>query len=329
MVSYYNPQETPAQREAAIRAAGYTGEFGKGGADAFLMKQFGTTATPTVNAADNVMPVTVEPLHQFERAALTKLGTATPESIRAGGIDPRTGQFLDRFGQMTDEAAGMIRGGTQGFDQAEFDSVYNPYTKDVTNRSVERLSEQAQNMRANLLRTTASNRGNASFGDLYGAQRMGDIDKELLSKSGDVIAQGNQQGFATALQALEERRKRQLQGGQTMAGAGGNFINAASTAQNIANSGFEQGMNTTNAQVGAGGYIRNYNQGVSNLAFQNFNQPQMDANALTDASVSGYNGVRGAQQGYTQPYVADNYDRFGTIAQGVGQTLQDINKIKF
>jgi hypothetical protein len=220
----------------------------------------------------------------------------------------------------------MVRGGTQGFDQTEFDSYANPYTKDVTNRSIDRLSEQAQNMRANLLRTTASNRGNASFGDLYGAQRMGDIDKELLNKSGDIIAQGNQQGFSTALEALQNRRTRQLQGGQILAGTGGNFITAANSAQGISNAGFEQGVNTANANLGAGQYIRDYNQGVSDLAFQNYAQPQMDENALTNASVEGYGGVRGAQQGYE---VQPTYNRFGNAVSGVGSILTAANQIKF
>ncbi len=321
----YSQAEVDA-RKRAIRDAGYTGEFGGGKADAWLMNQFGSTATPIVNAADNVMPVTIEPLHQYERAGLTGLGTNTPASIRASGIDPRTEQLLDRFSQMSDEAAGMIRAGTGGFDQAEFDQYRNPYTEQVTNRSVDRLTSQAKEMRANLLRTMASNRGNATFGDLYGAQRMGDIDKELLQKSGDIIAQGNEGAFSNALAALQNRRARQLQGGQILSGTGGQFINAAGTAQNIAGAGFEQGMQGLQGQLGAGQYIRNYNQGVSDLAFQNYMQPQMDENAVLDSAVSGYNTVRGAQNAYTQPV---QYDRFGNIAMGVGGILNAASKLKF
>jgi hypothetical protein len=285
------------------------------------------------------MPLTIEPLHQFERSALTALGANNPAALRAAGVDPRAtafldraGGMLDRFGDYSSEAAGMNRAGTQGFNQAEFDQYYNPHTEMVRDRTLTRLSDEAEKMRANLLRMTASNRGNASFGDLYGAQRMGDIDKEYLQKSGDIIATGNQAGFDTALEALFKQRSNQLQGGQNMAGIGGQYINAAGTAgnmatgaQNIAGAGYEQGVSGINNQLTAGNYIRGFNQNSANQAFTNLVEPTRFSNAVTTAAVSGTPGVQGSGASYTVPY----YDRFSNVAQGVGGALSAASQIKF
>jgi hypothetical protein len=272
-----------------------------------------------------VMPLTIEPLHQFEKTALTALGSNNPGAIRAAGIDPMAKDYLSRFGKYADEAAGMTRAGTEGFNQEEFDQYFNPYTEDVTNRSVSRLSEEAQNMRANLLRQTASNRGNASFGDLYGAQRMGDIDKGFIDKSGDIIASGNQAGFNTALEALFRRRSNQLQGGGQMAGIGSGFTSAAGTAQNVSNAGYEQGMAGLTGQLGSGQYIRNFNQGAADLTFQNMSEPTRFSNALTTSAVAGAPQVQGNGVNYTTPY----YDRFGDVAQGIGGAATAASQIKF
>lgn len=286
-------------------------------------------ATSANNAArtdpTGIVPATVEPLHQYEREALTALGSNNIGALRAAGIDPRATQFLDRFGQYSDEAAGMVRAGTKGFDQEEFDQYFNPYQEEVTERSIDRLSLQAQEMRANLLRQTASNRGNATFGDLYGAQRMGDIDRELIQTSGDVRARSNESGFNTALESLFRQRANQIQGGNALGGMGGQFVNAAGQSQNVSNNGYQQALLGLTGQLGAGTTIRDYNQDLANLAFSNMTEPTRFNNELSTSAVQKTPGIQGGGISYT----TEPYNRFSNIASGAGGAITELSKIRF
>jgi hypothetical protein len=329
---------TPTRVTDILDDYGYQGNATGGTAQSFIdsnpqAKAAYMAAVQQAKAGNNaaltdqtgVVPATAEPLHRFEKEALTSLGSGNPAVLRQAGIDPRTTQFLDRFGGFSDEAAGMIRSGTQGFDQGEFDQYSNPYNEQVTERSVDRLNEQAQEMRANLLRSQSSNRGNASFGDLYGAQRMGDIDREQIQTTGDITAQGNQAGFNTALEALFKQRGNQLQGGNIMGGMGGQFVNAAGQAQSIANSGFNQATSAIQNQGLAGTAIRGYNQNLADQTFANMSEPTRFSNAQTATALEATPGVIGRGANYTTPPV----DRFGQIATGVAGAAEELGKIRF
>lgn len=267
-----------------------------------------------------IVPMTVEPRHQFEKEALTALGSGT-----IGRSDPRVTAMFDRFSNLSGLSEEMLRKGASGFNEEEFDQYRNKYTSDVTDATVSRLNDQAMEMRAKLLRQQASNRGNATFGDLYGAQQLGDIDQELLRSSRDVIARGNEAGFNTALEALFRQRGNELSAGGAIGNLGGQQISAATSLEGILGSELERGLTQIGAQYGAGANIRGFNQDLADLAFQNYMEPVLRGNTNTTNAVSALPAVQGKVAQYTAP----SFNRFGNIAQGVAGIAESAKGIRF
>ncbi len=274
-------------------------------------QRFSSTPQPIAGApqAGGIVPLTVEPRHQFEKDALTSLGQGTFTNQ-----DPRINELFDNFSGYSSQGADLLKQGASGFNQAEFDQYYNPYQEDVTDRSISRLNEQAEEMRANLQRQQASGRGNATFGDLYGAHQAGDIERELIKTSGDVIAQGNASGFNTALEALFNQRGLQQNSGQALANIGGQQVQGATALSGVLGQQLEQGLTATGAQLGAGTNIRDFNQNLADTSFQNYTQPILQGNLATDAALSNFSNV----QGGTATFNSSDINRFGELAQGVG-----------
>jgi hypothetical protein len=247
--------------------------------------------------------MTVEPLHDWEKTGLTKLASGgsspgmeealkllqqmnqNPQAFAKRNTNPMATGYLKQAGAAT--TAGMAP-----VTQAEIDQFMNPYTEDVINASVNRLSEAGQKARA-AINASQGVRGARSFGDTAHGVRLGEIDKELLSKEGDITASYKYQGVMDALKQINEQRNRSMSGG-------GQFGNLAGTAQNItsnaADIGFKgaggmfdmgqgiTGQNTENARntVDAGNYVRTYNQGVNDLIGNDMLAEQgFDANQIS------------------------------------------------
>lgn len=281
-------------------------------------------SAPASTAAGGVVPITIEPRHDFEKQALRRFGSGDIGQISQS--NPRADRLMDKFESVTDDSIALTKQGGSGFNQSEFDEVFNPYTEQVTQRSVDQLTDRAKDMRANLLRQMSSNRGNASFGDLYGAQRLGDIDEELISTAGDVLLQGNNAGFSTALESLFRTRSNQLQAGQQLAGTGANFANGANAAQSQQANQVQVGQSLLNNQLSAGTNIRGFNQNMSDAAFANRTLPTTQQNAATEAALNRFNTVSsnlGAQ------YNTPNINRFGEILQGAGGIADQLSQVRF
>jgi len=235
---------------------------------------------PDLNNGTGVVPMTVEPLHQWEKTGLSSLANpgllgdgsmvkanqmlqemnANPAAFAAKYTNPKATEYLDKAGQYTADA-------TKGISMDEIMDVSNPFSSAVKNR----LSEAGQKARAAVMANQGM-RGARSFGDTSQGVRLGEIDKELLSKGADV----DYSSFNDARTLLNQMRDRTLS-------AGGQFSNIAGQAQDVTNSAAgtgmagiaqmynsgqgltQQGMENIKNQIGAGNYIRTYNQGVSDL----------------------------------------------------------------
>ena len=298
---------TPAQAEQLFSAAGINVAAGGGSRTKYLNENSDANArlTSLING-ENAMPVGVEPIHKFERDALRGLGD--PESIASRGGNSYSEGFLDSAGEYGGKAdvalqesmrlanvrANLYGGksnaaleeGNRGFDLEEIKKYFNPAEEQVTNRSVARINENSNKLQQAML-SKLSQRGSASFGDLYGAQQLGDIQKETVSKVGDVEAQGAYQNWSDAVANMMQKRRNSIDVGNTYAGmmgdasgvaanAGGTYAGlvspmtgAAGASQNISDAAFTTGLRGLQAQQGAGARIQGFNQGVADISINN------------------------------------------------------------
>ena len=112
-----------------------------------------------------------------------------------GGFNPNTdlggvqGGLAGLTNQLQQQAAAMTQAGTGGFDQTMMDSYMNPYQQGVTDVAIRKAREESQRQQM--------------VGDASAAQ-----------------AKGSAAGFNTALQQMEQERKRQLTGGSQLSNIG-------------------------------------------------------------------------------------------------------------
>lgn len=277
---------TPADI-AAARARGYKGDFGSGGYNAFTSgaadaygRPVQAAPTPPSGSGAGVVPATAVPLHAAEVAGARTLAEpsylggglmgnavgmlqqmqSNPQAYAQQYTNPMATDYMGRAGEAT-------AAGSRPLTAEEITSMSNPFAGALKNR----LNEQADIQRAGI-NAGQGMRGARSFGDTSQGVRMGMLDKEVLSKSGDI----DYQMFNDAAGLLERGRDRSLN-------AGGQYGNLATGAQGITNNAMGQGLQGINAlfsagqtarkntienasnQMGAGKYIRDYNQGVSDM----------------------------------------------------------------
>lgn len=227
-----------------------------------------------------VVPMTVEPLHAWEREGLSNL--ASPGLLGGGSMlkantmlqemtaDPAA--FAKKY--MNPEAMGYLRNGADATSAAmtpitmqDVQGIANPFSSALKNR----LTEQGNRARAAIIANQGM-RGARSFGDTAQGVRQGMLDQEMLSKSSDI----DFNTFESALQQLQQMRDRSLS-------AGGQFGNLATTAQGITSNANQTGLGGLSAlfgagsamtqngidsiknKIAAGNYVRTYNQGVNDL----------------------------------------------------------------
>jgi hypothetical protein len=251
------------------------------------------------------MPANIEPLHQYERTGLQTAGST--QLLGGGGMVDAQKMLRDIIGSadlsgMSSGAKNLYGMGSDYYKQAgeqigqgareitpeEIAARQSPYMSQVIDASLNRLSESGQRARA-ALDANLRQRGGASFGGNQSSIRQAEIDKELLSKEGDIRASYGQQGWQDSQAAIQADRNRQLTAGQNYGNLGSG---TASTAGNMlsqaiapANNLFGMGQAQTNQayttaqnQQNAGQYIRNYNQNIADMTQQDYinaqNYPQ-------------------------------------------------------
>lgn len=235
----------------------------------------------------NAMPVGIEPIHQFERNALTTMGTASPSAIASTALNPMVNAFLQNAQQYGGKADQALQDGMRGFDVEEVKSFFNPAQEAVTNRATARLSKSAEKLRQDLI-NRLSKRGSATLGDTFGAQQMGDIQEELISKTGDIEAQGAYQNWTDAVSNMMQRRANSLNAGNVYAGMINPMTGAATNAQGIQNTAFATGLAGLDAQQKAGQRIQGFNQGVADISMGNYLNKQGFGNTLTQQAFGAF-----------------------------------------
>lgn len=241
-----------------------------------------------VSYQGGVVPLHIEPLNQAERAALT--GFSFPKPLGGGGMvdaqamlrgalgDPQgfaQGYISPQAQQFLGQAGSAIQSGLGRFAQGETDPYMNTFRGQVTDAALNRLSEQGERARAALL-AQEGQRGGRSFGGTATGVRLGELDRELLSKAADIEGQYGFQSFQDAMRNLAADKNRAIQGGQALGQLGG-------LAQNVFQGGLRTGLEGVGSlfdmgniqtdvgrrslydQLRAGQYIRDYNQGVANV----------------------------------------------------------------
>lgn len=291
-------------RQAAIRQAGYTGEFGKGGADAWLTQNFGSTKTPVAGQVQQGLPqnfgsapMTVEPLNQWQKEAMQSI--ANPGMLGGGGMqdsiaqlkqflanplagaarftNPMATQYLTQAGQVANQAAAPI---TQG----QVQEFANPFAQSL----IDKLNESAGAAQASITARQGM-RGAASFGDTVQGQRMGAIDRGRVQGESDI----RYKTFQDALSALQNQRGQQIQVAGTLGnlGTGAQNVTQSATSQALTGTGqlfnagqaaTQQGFETLKNKLAVGNQLQSYNQGVNNLIGQDIqNQQGFEGNQIS------------------------------------------------
>jgi hypothetical protein len=280
-------------RQQYIRSLGYGGEFGSGGGNRFLNENFGTQDVAQIKQRfsqfPGVVPMTSEPLHQFERTALTRMGQPDGQLYQQSGqlaqqmmADPRgfaAKYTAPRVGEYQQQAADAYGSGMAAITPQDVSQYMNPYQEQVVEASMNRLNEEGERARAALL-SNLGRRGAASFGDTSQGVQLGMLGKELLSKRADIFSNLMSQGYRDAMSAATGQKGRALQAGQGFAGLGGQaqniFANAYGLGSGAAQTGQRMGADELSGQLQAGSYIRNYNQNVANQVGSNILGEQGD-----------------------------------------------------
>lgn len=300
-----------------------------------------TNPYPDNTGGTGVVPMTVEPLHQFEKGALTGLGSGVrngggsmdmankllqemstdPQAFAAKYTNPMATQYMGQAGQAT-------QAGQNAITMDEVQGVANPFSFALKNR----LNQDGERARAMLLKNQGM-RGARSFGDTAQGVRQGMLDQELLSKGNDI----DYNSYNDARTMLENSRNRNLQ-------AGGQYGNLAGGAQGITNSALSagtggltnlfnagSGINDANTQamqnqLGAGNYIRTYNQGVNDLAGQDMLAQAGDPAAKLAQALQllqGYNSSTSSSKSS-----GGLLDAVGKIAGGIGGFSAGMGQIR-
>lgn len=231
------------------------------------------------------VPITVEPLNEILRNGLREITQMdhggllrmSTDAMKAFANDP-TGiaeQYISPGARAALGNMGAAIGeGTRRLTGDDIDRYMNPYTDDVIDASVTRLTEAGERAKKALLAGQGT-RGARSFGDTAHGVALGDLSRELVSKEADIASNLRYQGFENA------RNQFNTEGDRFMTGAG-LYGNQAGLEQDVFNSGVGNAGNMVGSlaemadfyarqkvggvrnAIGAGQYIQDYNQGVAN-----------------------------------------------------------------
>lgn len=301
----------------------------------------GYTPNPAATSSMGVggVPMTVEPLHNWEKEALTTVANppmfgggsmvmanemlqkmmSNPAAFTSQYVNPMATDYMTRAGDATEGAMRQI-----GFDEVQ--GMANPYASSLKNR----LNEAGAAARA-AIAARQGMRGGRSFGDTSTGIRQGMIDQELLSKGSDIDYNTWNDSYAR----LQDERGRMMQGGAQ-------FGNLASGAQGITNSAAQAGLAGINALFGAGReltdvgwgnvnnkmragqYVRNYNQNINDMIGSDILASQQWEPAQIERL---QNMLKGFESGNTYAPKANSLQQIGGIAGGIGEVMGGGNKL--
>lgn len=242
------------------------------------------------------IPLSAEPLHQWEQTALSRM--ANPGAMGGGGMEQgqqllkdfaaNPQQFISRFTnpmatQYLQQAGQAFTGANAPVTGEEIQARMNPFQQQVIDTSLQQLSSSGAKARAALLKNLGT-RGAAGFGSTVTGTQLGELERGQIRDAATLGANLRYQGFNDATGQVNAERNRGIQVGQGFGNLGtqaqGVTTAAAGLGTGTAGALFDtgnirtnQGYNTLDRMLGAGKYVRDYNQGLATAA----EQEMMDA----------------------------------------------------
>jgi hypothetical protein len=293
---------------------------------------------PAQPSTSGVMPMGIEPLHQFEKTALTQMGSGqgagdpamqqvmsylqnlmgNPAAAQAY-ISPEAKAMMQRTGQYYDKAATAYDAGQAPITGQDIMAKYNPYEEDV-------IKYAGEKAKAAIL-SNVGQRGAASFGDTATGVRMSELDR--------IPFEFRYKGYNDAATRAEQERQRNFQAGAGFSGLGSGATSAATGAQSIYGTGFNNalaipnalttaGANLTTAQnlatdrqLQAGGAVRGYNQTVNDIIQNELLQDQLYPRQNIAATQQLLGPYASTVQQSTQPSSAGQAAGWAGVASGL------------
>ena len=230
-----------------------------------------------------------------------------------GGFAPFMNLGASTVGQGVTTAlsgAPLIQQGSQALTEADISQYFNPYQNYVTDE-IRKQGEIARNKLA----------GAATKGGVFGGSRFGVAEGQLAGDVAAKIGQAQATGYAQALQAAENAKKRMLYGGQGLGSLGtqigqlgGAGVGRDIPAYEVAGFSPDQIAAMQLARSGIGGFAPFMNLGASTVgqgvttALSGAPLIQQGSQALTEADISQYFNPY-------QNYVTDEIRKQGEIAR--------------
>jgi len=354
-------QITPQQAEQFFQSAGITTPGG-GGARTRLLEsnpqldqQLNNMLSAYGSGGRGAMPIGVEPLHEWEKQGLTTLANpgllggggmvegqqrirdylANPQAGAQAYMSPEAKQALQQSMGMFGKADASLQQGTSAITGSDFDRYMNPFQKQVTDVALAQLEEdygKARDARS----AEINRRPSASFGDLFGAEKMAEIEGQLVKSRAEIPAAYGYRGWQDSLGAIQGEKNRYLQAGQTYGGLGSSLGNVATQAQGIQGDamnaglkpismlyetgvqGTQVGFDAADRRVGAGSAVRGYNQSLADITMNDY----MQERAFPRTNLSQTMGL--IPSFAPQQYQGVQQQTTGSVAGGIGQALSAI-----
>lgn len=249
-------------RQLAMQQAGfYDGSKGYGqGQESAAYRALTPQQQAQVNsmAATPATPALQEPLHSWEKTALTGLSNTgnTAGSAEMQGVmkvlQQMTGGNYDFLGQGNTATQSAIKPVTMD----EITGVANPYAEGLKSN----LSATAQKLRAQIDAGQGS-RGARSFGDTSTGVQHGLLNDKIVDASNQI----DYQAFDDARAQLNTERNRSLSGGGQFGNLAGTQIGGANALAGVAGDVRTNSINDILNQLKSGAYVRDYNQNINDV----------------------------------------------------------------
>lgn len=276
-----------------------------------------------------VVPMTVEPLHQFERDALTQM--ANPPSYGQGSVAQANQALQQMMGQPTvnplaqqylEQAGEFTRQGAAPVTLEEAQGVANPYAQALQDR----LTQQGERARAEIL-ARQGRRGASSFGDTATGEEMGFLQEEMSRGRSDIDFKTYESAFDRLMRQRELSQRAGGTLGQLGSAAQGVTASGAGIGLQRAGALYNAGMGMTDLgrminqdRLQAGRTIRDYNQRVSDLVASDIlGQQQFEPQQL--AQIQSLLDIYKSGTSSQQTPGANTLQQLGGLAGGFGDYL--------
>ena len=225
-----------------------------------------------------VAPALAEPLHEWERAGLTRMNQGADTS----GMESILADFRNQGGAATGRSSDYAATGASAITPEEVEALRNPYSQALKGQ----LSESAEKVRAAAM-VGQGVRGGRSFGDTSTGIQMQGVDDSIIRGEGEI----DYNTWRDAMAQATAGRGRNLQAASIETGNAGAYGSNASNAFNMASDISGTGLANAQSSIGAGRYVRDFNQDINNQMLADIRAQQDDELARLQN-----------EQGLLQPY---------------------------